>query len=99
MNNLWRIITLFVLPGMVVGGNTIAAFLCQFLAKGPWKNANRNMVAATEQLNAQYWFGSVIKRSNLTTAIFAAAVIAFLLWYVMERTSKGYETNIVLTAS
>ena len=26
MNNLWRIITLFVLPGMVVGGNTIAAF-------------------------------------------------------------------------
>ncbi len=74
--------------------NTIAAFLCQFLAKGPWKNANRNMVAATEQLNAQYWFGSVIKRSNLTTAIFAAAVIAFLLWYVMERTSKGYEMRI-----
>ncbi len=74
--------------------NTIAAFLCQFLAKGPWKNANRNMVAATEQLNAQYWFGSVIKRSNLSTAIFAAAVIAFLLWYVMERTSKGYEMRI-----
>ncbi len=74
--------------------NTIAAFICQFLAKGPWKNANRNMVAATEQLNAQYWFGSVIKRSNLSTAIFAAAVIAFLLWYVMERTSKGYEMRI-----
>lgn len=74
--------------------NTIAAFICQFLAKGPWKNANRNMVAATEQLNAQYWFGSVIKRSNLSTAIFAAAIIAFLLWYVMERTSKGYEMRI-----
>ena len=26
MNNLWRIITLFILPGLVVGGNTIAAF-------------------------------------------------------------------------
>ena len=34
--------------------NTIAAYLCQYLAKGPWKNANKNMVAATEQLNAQY---------------------------------------------
>ena len=57
--------------------NTIAAYLCQYLAKGPWKNANKNMVAATEQLGAQYWFGNVIPRSNLTSAVFAAAVIAF----------------------
>lgn len=74
--------------------NTIAAYLCQYLAKGPWKNANKNMVAATEQLNAQYWFSGVIKRSSLTTAIFAAAVIAFIVWYVMEKTSAGYEMKI-----
>lgn len=74
--------------------NTIAAFLCQYLAKGPWKNANKNMVAATEQLNASYWFGGVIERSSLTTAIFAAAVIAFLVWYFMEKTSRGYEMRI-----
>lgn len=74
--------------------NTIAAFLCQYLAKGPWKNANKNMVAATEQLNADYWFGGVIPRSNLTTAIFAAAIIAFIVWYVMEKTSTGYEMKI-----
>jgi len=74
--------------------NTIAAYLCQYLAKGPWKNANKNMVAATEQLGAQYWFGNVIPRSNLTSAVFAAAVMAFLVWYVMERTSVGYEMRI-----
>ena len=74
--------------------NTVAAYLCQYLAKGPWKNANKNMVAATEQLGAQYWFGSVIPRSNLTSAVFAAAVMAFLVWYVMERTSVGYEMRI-----
>ena len=56
--------------------NTIAAYLCQYLAKGPWKNANKNMVAATEQLGAQYWFGNVIPRSNLTSAVFAAAGMA-----------------------
>ena len=28
--------------------NTVAASFCQYLAKGPWKNANKNMVAATE---------------------------------------------------
>ena len=33
--------------------NTVAASFCQYLAKGPWKNANKNMVAATEQLNAR----------------------------------------------
>ena len=74
--------------------NTVAAYLCQYLAKGPWKNANKNMVAATEQLGAQYWFGNVIPRSNLTSAVFAAAVMAFLVWYVMERTSVGYEMRI-----
>lgn len=71
--------------------NTIAAFICQFLVKGPWKNANKNMIAATEQLNVNYWFGGVIERSNLTTAIFAAAVIAFAIWYVMQKTSVGFE--------
>lgn len=74
--------------------NTIAAYLCQYLAKGPWKNANKNMVAATEQLNAQYWFGNVIPRSSLTTAIFAAAVIAFVVWYVMQKTSTGFEMRL-----
>ena len=74
--------------------NTVAAYLCQYLAKGPWKNSNKNLIAATEQLNAQYWFAGIIKRSSLTTAVFAAAVIAFAVWYVMEKTSAGYEMRI-----
>ena len=75
--------------------NTIAAFLCQYLAKGPWKNANKNLVAATESLNADYWFGRLIPRSNLTVAVLAAAVIAFLVWYVMQKTAKGFEMKLV----
>ena len=74
--------------------NSIAAFLCQYLAKGPWKNANKNMVAATNRLNADYWFGNLIPRSNLTTAIIAAAIIAFAVWYVMQKTATGYEMRI-----
>ena len=74
--------------------NTIAAYLCQFLAKGPWKNANKNIVAGTEQLNARYWFGGLVSGSNLTTAILAAAAIAFLVWYVMQKTSKGFEMRL-----
>ncbi len=74
--------------------NTVAASLCQFLAKGPWKNANKNIVAGTQQLNARYWFGQLIPHSNLTTAILAAAVMAFLVWYVMQKTSRGFEMKL-----
>ncbi len=74
--------------------NTIAASLCQYLAKGPWKNPNKNMVAATAQLDPRLWFKSLIPGSNLSTAILAAAVITVLTWYVMEKTSKGYEMRL-----
>ena len=74
--------------------NTVAASFCQYLAKGPWKNANKNKVAATEQLNARYWFGGLIGGSNLSTAILAAAVLALVIWYVMQKTSRGYEMKL-----
>ncbi len=74
--------------------NTIAAYLCNYLAKGPWKSSNKNLVAATQKLNADYWFTDLIPRSNLTTAIIAAAVIALAVWYVMERTAAGYDMRI-----
>lgn len=74
--------------------NTVAASLCQYLAKGPWKNANKNMVAATAQVDPRYWFKTVIPNSNLSAAIFAAVVITFLTWYIMEKTSTGYEMKL-----
>ncbi len=74
--------------------NTVAASLCQYLAKGPWKNPNKNMVAATAQLDPRYWFGTVIPNSSLSTAIFAAAVITFLTWYVMQKTARGFEMRL-----
>ncbi len=74
--------------------NTIAASLCQFLAKGPWKNANKNMVAATERLDPRYWFKTLISGSSLSTAIIAAVVITFLTWYIMQKTSLGFEMKL-----
>jgi simple sugar transport system permease protein len=74
--------------------NTIAASVCQYLAKGPWKNANKNMVAATSSLDVRHWFSGLIPGSNLSTAIFAAAIIAFLIWYVMQKTTPGFEMKL-----
>lgn len=75
--------------------NTIAAFLCQFLAKGPWKNANKNIVAGTENLPAGFWLSKLVAGSNLSTAIIASAIITFLVWYILQKTTKGYEMRLV----
>lgn len=74
--------------------NTVAMYLCQFLAKGPWKNANNNIVAGTGNLPKPLWLGKLVTGSNLSTAIFASAIIAFLVWYVLKRTATGYEMKL-----
>lgn len=74
--------------------NTVAASLCQYLAKGPWKNPNKTMVAATGQLDPRSWFTTLIPNSNLSTAILIAAFMAFLTWYVMQKTSLGFEMKM-----
>ena len=58
--------------------NTVAVFLCQFLAKGPWKNANKNIVAGTGNLPNAFWFSKLVPGSNLSTAILFSAIITFL---------------------
>lgn len=74
--------------------NTVAVFICQFLAKGPWKNANKNIVAGTENLPAGFWLTKLVPGSNLSTAIIAAAVMTFFVWYILQKTSKGYEMRL-----
>ena len=74
--------------------NTVAVFLCQFLAKGPWKNANKNIVAGTENLPSSFWLKKLVPGSNLSSAIIAAAIITFLVWYILQKTSKGYEMRL-----
>ena len=74
--------------------NSVAVFLCQFLAKGPWKNANKNIVAGTENLPSGFWFQKLVPGSNLSSAIVAAAIMTFLVWYILQKTSKGYEMRL-----
>lgn len=74
--------------------NTVAVCLCQYLAKGPWKNPNKNMVAATGKVDPAHWLSSLIPGSKLSTAIFAAVILTLLIWYVMSKTSTGYEMRL-----
>jgi simple sugar transport system permease protein len=75
--------------------NSIAIYLCAYLSSGPWKTSHSNRVSGTDTLAENLRFDKLISGSNLTTAIFASAIIAFLVWYVMGKTTKGYEMKLV----
>lgn len=74
--------------------NSVAISFCAYLSSGPWKTTEGNRVSGTETLAAEFQFEKLIRGSSLTTAIFAAAVIAFLVWYVMSKTALGHEMKM-----
>ena len=74
--------------------NSIAIYFCAFLSNGPWKTSQPNRVSGTDPLDNVYRFTQLIRGSNLTTAIFASAIIAFFIWYVMSRTATGFEMKL-----
>ena len=75
--------------------NSIAIYLCAWLSSGPWKTSHPNRVTGTDTLAENLRFDKLISGSNLTTAIFASAILALLIWYVMGKTTKGYEMKLV----
>ena len=75
--------------------NSIAIFFCAYLSNGPWKTTHPNRVSGTDTLASGLQFDKLIPGSNLTTAIFASAVLAFLIWYIMGKTTKGFEMRLV----
>ena len=75
--------------------NSIAIFFCSYLSNGPWKTTEGNRVSGTDTLAAGLRFQKLIPGSNLTTAIFLSIVIALAVWYIMGKTTKGFEMTLV----
>lgn len=75
--------------------NTIAIYLCAYLSNGPWKTSHPNRVSGTDTLAQELQFPKLIRGSNLSTAIFASIIIALLVWYVMSKTTKGFEMRLI----
>ncbi len=74
--------------------NSIAIYFCAWLSSGPWKTSQGNRVSGTDTLAESFQFTKLIRGSSLTTAIFAAAVVALLVWYIMSKTTTGYEMKM-----
>ena len=74
--------------------NSAAIYFCAYLANGPLKTGERGISAGTVKLDAAFQFPKVVRLSNLTTSIFLSAGIALFVWYLMKRTTVGYEMKL-----
>jgi len=71
--------------------NSIAGFVCSFFSSSVWKNTRFN-----EGIDvSEFRFATLIGGSKLSTAILGSALITFLVWYILQKTSKGYEMRLI----
>ena len=77
--------------------NSAAIYFCSYMANGPLKTAERGIESGTDSIAAYAVFTPLIKLSNLTTGVFYAAGIALLVWYLMTRSTVGFEMKITGT--
>ncbi|MEG1548340.1 MAG: ABC transporter permease [Clostridia bacterium] len=74
--------------------NSAAIYFCSYLVNGPLKTAEVGIVSGTTSIDPSFRFFKLIPLSDLSSSIIYAAVIAFLVWYVMQRTATGFEMKL-----
>lgn len=74
--------------------NSAAIYFCSFLANGPLKTTEKGVSAGTAAVDASFMFDRLIKRSSLTESIFLATAIALFVWYLMKKTTTGFEMKL-----
>ena len=74
--------------------NSAAIYFCTYLGVGPLKTAEKGIAFGTPSIDPGFAFQKLIPLSNLTQGIFYAAGAALLCWYLMTRTTWGYEMKL-----
>ncbi len=74
--------------------NSIAIFFCSYMAKGPLKTTEARVSVGTAKLDSAFQFDKLIPGSNLTQTIFWIAAAALIVWYIMSRTTLGFEMKM-----
>ncbi len=76
--------------------NSIAILFTGYLANYPFASSVGKM-GATEMIAPAYKLLRLVARSKLHTGIFFTAVIALAIYYLMEKTSVGYDFKMIGT--
>ena len=74
--------------------NSVAIYFCTYLANGPLKTAERGIASGTDSILKSAGFAKLIPLSNLTTGLFYAAAVTLFTWYLLTKTSIGFEMKL-----
>ena len=74
--------------------NSIAIFFCTYMANGPLKTTEKGVSVGTAAIDKAFQFSKLVKGSNLTESIFYIAVISLFMWYLMSKTTVGFEMKL-----
>lgn len=76
--------------------NSVAIYVCTYLVNGdgPLVTSDKGVLGGSDAVPEAFRFSQLIPKSNLSTALIYSAVIAFLCWYVMQKTSVGLEMKV-----
>ena len=75
--------------------NSAAIYFCSYLTNGPLKTAERGISSGTDSVAAS--FAPLVRLSNLNGSVFVAAAAALVIWYLMTRSTAGFEMKITGT--
>ena len=74
--------------------NSIAIYFCTYLANGPLRTHERGVSQGTASIDPAFQFSKLIRGSNLTQTVFWIALISLFVWYLMTRTTVGFEMKL-----
>lgn len=74
--------------------NTVAKAFTQYLVTNPF-SASDSKMAGTDKIAAQFQFEQLVPFSNLSTTVFTSVFLALAIYILMQKTTKGYEFNMV----
>lgn len=75
--------------------NSAAIYFCSYLTNGPLKTAERGISSGTDSIAVA--FSPIIRLSKLNGSIWIAFAAALILWYLMTRSTVGFEMKITGT--
>ncbi|MBE5815750.1 MAG: ABC transporter permease [Clostridiales bacterium] len=74
--------------------NTAAIYFCTYLANGPLKTAEKGIAQGTASIMKGSELSKLVPLSNLTTGLFYAIAATLIIWYLMSRSTIGFEMKL-----
>ncbi len=75
--------------------NSVAMLFTSYLVNYPFATTRGGKLNGTEIIAKQYHLTKLVRLSTLNTSIFFMGFIALIMYYLMEKTSSGYDYKMV----